>query len=925
MPNLIVERGREKGSTFELKPETPCVAGRDPASVQIVISDPAASRRHFQVSAKDGKWFVTDLGSKNHTYLNAEKLEKAIELASGDRIQVGETVLSFLAEDLADKATAQGLNGKEIGGYKILERLGRGGMGTVFKAKQISLNRVVALKVLASKFAKDPKFVEKFVSEARAAGQLNHPNVVQVFDVGQLGGLHFFSMELMEGGCVQDMLSAAPEGRLTWQEAMPLIVDASRGLVFAEKRGIIHRDIKPDNLMLTSEQRVKIGDLGLAKKAEEGAGDKSIFGTPHFIAPEQAQGKELTHAADLYALGATFYRMVTGKTPFAGDTVKEILKKQINEPHQPIVQVVPEFPEDLAAIVDRLMAKKVENRYQSATKLVEDLEAFQLAHQIELSGAKKLNKPLMIGAIVVALAAAGVGVYYAFIKDPEIKTVKEKGETVYVEKDTGPKLTAEQEAALIAGRAKDAYYAIRDRDPRGSEIALAREKELLDLAAEYESLPAKHPDPRAADAIKPGLDRAKEIRETLAKLKVEKTQREEEARTWWNQVKKQILDFENQKRWSEAIRTADRWLKHADLRKYADIVAEAETELKKVEAHEVELADTDLKATMTGAKAAIDGGGDVEKAIASVSTWADALEQSNPANEKLKGLVTQAREWINARREELQLLLTQQLDGDQVAYVTAIRALRQGGSGSGVIYDLQFGAAADQLQNATAALKSYPYKRRAAAHVARLRSAERAWAGWIQLLADGKLIAAGEEVRGIPGAAAGVTYKLNLEDKPTADRLTLDKQLAGGAGRTKQTMVWSDLTREELASIWITPRAEKLPGDVALGLAWMFEEMGDPVVAQSLLDRATAAGLKISADEETSLRREINALNGYEDLRKKAGDDPNAVVQAVTAWREGFFGCDTYVLLDGRAGKELKILSNEDVEAFLKNFGHEPK
>src|SRR5262245_8550403 len=250
-------------------------------------------------------------------------------------------------------------------------------MGTVFKAKQISLNRVIALKVLASKFAKDPKFVEKFVSEARAAGQLNHPNVVQVFDVGQLGGLHFFSMELMEGGCVQDLLSAAPEGRLTWQEAMPLIIDSVRGLVFAEKRGIIHRDIKPDNLMLTSEQKVKIGDLGLATSAE-GEKEKGIFGTPHFIAPEQAQGKELTHAADLYALGGTFYRMVTGKTPFSGSTVKEILRAQINDPHQPIPELVPDFPPELAAIVDRLMAKKIENRYQSATKLLEDLESFQL-------------------------------------------------------------------------------------------------------------------------------------------------------------------------------------------------------------------------------------------------------------------------------------------------------------------------------------------------------------------------------------------------------------------------------------------------------------------------------------------------------------------------------------------------------------------
>ena len=920
MPNLTVERGREKGTTFELKPETPCVAGRDPASVQIVISDPAASRRHFQVAAKDGKWFVTDLSSKNHTYLNAEKLEKAVELANGDRIQVGETVLSFIAEDVTDKATAQGLNGKEIGGYKILDRLGRGGMGTVFKAKQISLNRVVALKVLASKFAKDPKFVEKFVSEARAAGQLNHPNVVQVFDVGQLGGLHFFSMELMEGGCVQDMLSAAPEGRLTWQEAMPLIVDASRGLVFAEKRGIIHRDIKPDNLMLTSEQRVKIGDLGLAKKAEEGAGDKSIFGTPHFIAPEQAQGKELTHAADLYALGATFYRMVTGKTPFSGETVKEILKKQISEPHQPIPQVVPEFPEDLAAIVDKLMAKKVENRYQSATKIVEDLEAFQLDHQIELSGARKLNKPLMIGAIVVAVAAASVGVYYAFIKEPEVRTETIEKEKIVEVGDKGPKLTEEQQRQLIAAPAERAYYAIRERDPR--EITLAKEADLIKLADDYDALSTQHPDPAAAAAIKPGLDRAKEIRETLTRLKEEKAERETASRTWWDAVKKQLEDFENQKRWSDAIRHADRWLKHQDLVKHVEVVPEAKPDLEKVEAREVDLATTDLESTVKAAKDAIEKGDGIEKAIASVTSWADALEQSNPTNEKLKALIVSARDWVSAQKAALQELLTQQLDADLLTYVAAIRGLRQGGSGSGVIFDMQFGAAAEQLQTAASALKSYPYKRRAEAHVQRLRSAERAWNAWIQLFAEGKIFNAGENLKGLPGAAAGVTYKVNLQEKPTTESYTVDTVVSGG--QTKKVFTWSDLEREQLASIFMLPRADKLPGDVALGLAWMFEEMGDPVAAQALLDRAAASGAKISAEEETALRREINALNAYEDLRRKQGDDPNTIVQAVKTWRDTFAGSDTYVLLDGREGKELKVLSNDDVNVFLQNNGREP-
>lgn len=925
MPNLIVERGREKGTSFELKAETPCVAGRDPASVQIVISDPAASRRHFQVGAKDGKWFVTDLGSRNATYLNEEKLNKEKELTSGDRIQVGETVLSFLDEDKSDRAAAQGLNGKEIGGYLILERIGRGGMGTVFKAKQKSLNRVVALKVLASKFAKDPKFVDKFTSEARAAGQLNHPNVVQVLEISQSGGLHYFSMEFMEGGCVQDMLSAAPEGRLPWQEAMPLILDAARGLVFAEKRGIIHRDIKPDNLMLTSEQRVKIGDLGLAKKAEDGDGDKQIFGTPHFIAPEQAQGKDVTHAADLYALGATFYRIVTGKTPFSGETVKEILKKQINDPHQPVTQIIPDFPPDLAAIIDKLMAKKVENRYQSATKLVEDLEAFQLEHQIELSGARKMNKPLMIGLAILLLAAAAVAIFFA-TRPKEKEFIK--GEDVVHEVrvgSSGPTKTPEEERQLIAQRAENAYLKLRSSKDRG-ELSLDKQEEWLKLAAEYESLVAEHSDPRAADSIKPAADRAREIRETLQRMKAEKESAEAAAVGWWATCKSKLEELETQKKWPEAIRAAAKWRTDPGNLPHMKIVKEAREELAKVDVKEIELAEKDFEDTRTAAKTAMDGGGDVETALSSVQKWADALEQGSPANEKLKGFVLEARNWVADQRSTFATTLIQLLDQDKIAYTDAARALRQGGSGAGPVFDFQFDAAANQLQTAAGGLKTYVYQDRAARRVSRLHEAQAAWAAWIQLLADGKIFTAGDELRGLPGAVTGATYKLKLADPPTLDHFTVDTQIGGGSA--PKTFKWADFTREELAAVFLSAKLDaKLPGDVALGLAWMFVELEDDNTAQRLFTRATAAGAKIAPEDETALRREITAINGYDDLRKKfaAGGDPNEVVAAVVKWRQDAAGTETFVVLDGRPGKELQLLTNEQIDDYVKNLGKKPK
>jgi serine/threonine-protein kinase len=918
LPNLIVERGREKGSSFELKPDAPCVAGRDPASVQIVLSDPASSRRHFQVAAKDGKWFVTDLGSKNSTYLNSEKLSKETELNNGDNIQVGETVLSFIDEDKADKSAAQGLNGKEIGGYKILDRLGRGGMGTVFKAKQISLNRVIALKVLASKFAKDPKFVERFQSEARAAGQLNHPNVVQVFDVGQLGGLHFFSMELMEGGCVQDLLSAAPEGRLSWQEAMPLIVDAARGLVFAEKRGIIHRDIKPDNLMLTSEQRVKIGDLGLAKKAEDGVGDKQIFGTPHFIAPEQAQGKEITHAADLYALGATFYRMVTGKTPFNGETVKDILKKQINDPHQPVREIIPDFPEDLAAIVDKLMAKKVENRYQSATKLVEDLEAFQLAHQIELAGGSgKKVKPFLYAALVLALAGIGYAVWLKM--QPEKVITKTEKETQIV-KEMDPEAIKEKEAALrraAIGDARNALLTVNGDDRALGDVTLDKKAKFEEIAARYEAL-AKDPkfaDSAVAAEIQPGVKRAKEIRDAIERLEADKTAADARSQQWLTGAKSKIAELEKAKKWSEAIRTAKSWVTDAEGGKQADW-------LKGLEAHEVELAQKDLADTTTKADEKKTAG-DVEAAVNLLQDWAAGVEADVPVHEQLKTLATTARESARTMGDAFRNSLQTRLDEDKLVYVDAVRGLHKGGSGLGVIFDLQFEAAAAQVEAATTTLQTYPYKDRAARLVARLRAAQKGWADWVQLLADGKLYAADEEIKGLPGVKEESKARLKVDEKPTIDKFTV--RVTGPGGTVSRRYEFAEFSREELWTVLVAPKVDKLPGDVAAGLAWLFAWLGHDDAAQPLLDRARAAAAQMSADDETALAREIATVRGFDDIRKKQGGEPTEVIAVVDAWRKNpdVVATDSFVLLDGRAGKDtsFQILPTEMVDAFLANLG----
>jgi serine/threonine-protein kinase len=417
-----VERGNDKGLSVKLEAQKNYIVGRENPHAAIKLNDPMASRQHFQIHSVNGTFKVRDMKSRNGTLLNDEKLapEHDADLKVGDKIQVGETIFSFLSDEKEEGGG--GLIGKTIGGYRLIERVGRGGMGTVYKAEQISLNREVALKVLSAKLLSDPVFVERFVQEAKAAGGLNHPNIVQVFDVGSDRGVYYFSMEYMDHGSVGDIVQK--EGPVPWARALEMMTDAAKGLIFAEKKGIIHRDIKPDNLMLTSEGTVKIGDLGLAKKASDIAGEGGqIFGTPHFIAPEQAQGKAIDQRADIYALGASFYRVLSGKTPFSGENVKEILVKQVQEKPAPLDGMVKDLPKELSSVIGKMMEKKPDDRYRSAQGLFEDLETIRVRYHLEAHGqATSLRRSKGV-AVVLGIAAIALGgaVYHYATRDPQIE------------------------------------------------------------------------------------------------------------------------------------------------------------------------------------------------------------------------------------------------------------------------------------------------------------------------------------------------------------------------------------------------------------------------------------------------------------------------------------------------------------------------
>jgi hypothetical protein len=319
------------------------------------------------------------------------------------------------------------LIGKIIGGYKLLEVVGRGGMGVVYKAVQLSLQREVALKVLARKLSTDKNFRDLFINEARAAAQLVHPNVVQVYDAGSEGDVTYFSMEYIGQGSVEEIL--ARDKQLAWEEAILMVLEAAHGLEYAEGKGIVHRDIKPDNLMLNDDGRIKIADLGLAKRGEGGP-DQGIIGTPHFIPPEQALGKNVDTRADIYSLGCTFFRMITGTTVFNGKTAKEIVLKHIKEPAPAASSLNSSVPDELDAVIAKMLAKDPDKRFDSATDLIHSLESVCAHHGIKGSIIKKGVTKMVLVPLFLLLIGAGYAVYHFAMKDPvqlvDTKAIEDK-------------------------------------------------------------------------------------------------------------------------------------------------------------------------------------------------------------------------------------------------------------------------------------------------------------------------------------------------------------------------------------------------------------------------------------------------------------------------------------------------------------------
>jgi serine/threonine-protein kinase len=294
-----------------------------------------------------------------------DRLRDAGLLTAGQAARAGRELAALLNE--------------KIPGYALLEKVGQGSMGVVFKARQLSMNRVVAVKVLRPELASRPDRLERMRKEAHLAAKLSHNNIVQAIDFGSAGPVHYFVMEYVEGKTIRQDLDA---GKVYGErEAVEVVLQAAQALEHAHRRGLIHRDVKPANLVLTADGIVKLADLGLARETadrKEARRERErglAVGTPFYMAPEQIEGQEDIDArADLYALGATLYHMTTGRPPFPGKDLDEVLRGHLEDELTPPDHINRSLSAGLGEVVEVLLAKDRSRRYRSADDLIVDLE-----------------------------------------------------------------------------------------------------------------------------------------------------------------------------------------------------------------------------------------------------------------------------------------------------------------------------------------------------------------------------------------------------------------------------------------------------------------------------------------------------------------------------------------------------------------------
>lgn len=410
-----------------------------------------------------------------------------------------------------------------LGDFKLKKKLGQGGMGAVYLGHQVSLDRACAVKVLSKELAAKPGFVERFVREARAMARIDHPNVVSCYAVGEDKGHHYVAMELMDGKSLQDWMSVKSPFEIS--DAVLIGIVCGEALQHAHSLNMIHRDIKPDNILCTSKGNIKVADMGLAKAIDDE--DMSLtqsgtgLGTPHYMPPEQARNaKHVDQRCDIYALGCTLYHFLTGKPPFEGESVVELITNKEKGKFQPAKRLNPNVPEKLDLMIAKAMAQKPEHRYQSCAELVSDLESLGVAGEALSFIDEDVRIPVRRNSASTATMAGGaktmapqpVGMRTATIPSaskPDTKSSRSSGSNWYVkhEGSSGMKVGKMTAPQILQAIKSDKFNAKTQASPnaKGPFLPLVQipvfedeTKKMLarqqaqsrdnNLAAEYEKL-----------------------------------------------------------------------------------------------------------------------------------------------------------------------------------------------------------------------------------------------------------------------------------------------------------------------------------------------------------------------------------------------------------------------------------------------------
>ncbi len=411
MAKLRIVDGPLAGTEFVLK-NAVSVAGRH-VDCAIPLPDPKVSRNHAEfLPDADGQFSIIDVGSSNGTYINGIPLPPSEPrlLSGGDEIRIGQNIFRYFAGDAR-------IPDLDIPGYVLDDILAEGGMGSIFRAHNRETGQEAAIKILHSGYAKHEEFVSRFIQEARAAGRLSHPNIIKVYNVGKTSnGLYYFTMELVKGSTLtQKIASLAPE------DAARILYEIADALDCAHRHGIIHRDIKPDNILISADGEPKLTDLGIAvlDKQDMTQAEPRVLGTPHYMSPEQASGRSITPATDIYSLGATFFHVFAAHPLFDASDPQKIMIKHVREHPRPLASVAPNVPDGIAAIIDRCLEKDPLQRFPDAAALRKALgrairKAYPSLLPAEQAEEKKSGAKKLAAAALAALAVLAALFWFLF-------------------------------------------------------------------------------------------------------------------------------------------------------------------------------------------------------------------------------------------------------------------------------------------------------------------------------------------------------------------------------------------------------------------------------------------------------------------------------------------------------------------------------